>query len=282
MSASRERAFTLIELLVVIAIIGILAALLVPAVLRVKTTARIEKAHMDISEIVHAINAYETDYNAFPVSSKALQAEPDGADFTYGTEGVNCASPGSGNPVPVGMGFAVPPGSPPFPILALGGVPTVPLNYQTNNSELMAILLDLEYMSLSSGSNVPTINLHHVKNPQRTQYLNARLSGDRSSPGVGTDLVYRDPWHNPYVISFDRNGDHLTRDSFYGLQIVSQIQRGSNAGFHGTFQPHTSNGEEDYYVSPSTIMVWSAGPDRMIDCTVNAKTGANADNVLSW
>jgi prepilin-type N-terminal cleavage/methylation domain-containing protein len=275
-------AFTLIELLVVIAIIGILAALLMPAALRMKSAARIRTAKIEITEIDHAIHAYESDYNGFPVSSKALKARPDGAEFTYGTEGVNCASPGSAAPLPLGVGFARPGGSAPYPILAIGGVPAVPLDYQTNNSEIMAILLDLEYMSLSSGSNIPTINVGHVKNPQRAKYLNVRFSGDTASPGVGTDLVYRDPWNNPYIISFDRNGDGLTRDSFYGLQIVSQIKKGSNRGFDGIYQPHDSNGEDDYYVSPRTVMVWSAGPDRMVDPTVNAKTGVNADNVLSW
>src|ERR1051326_1142663 len=206
-----RRGFTLIDLLVVIAIIGVLAALLVPAALRMKTTARIRSARIEVSEIDHAIHAYETDYNGFPVSSKALKARPDGAEFTYGTEGVSCASPGNGPPLPRGAGFAVPGGAPPYPVLAFGGVPGRPLDYQTNNSEIMAILLDQEYFS--SGSNAPTINVGHIKNPQRKKYLSVRFSGDTSSPGVGTDLVYRDPWNNPYVISFDRNGDGMTRDS---------------------------------------------------------------------
>jgi prepilin-type N-terminal cleavage/methylation domain-containing protein len=221
----KKPAFTLIELLVVIAIIGILAALLIPAALRTKVTVRIRTAKIEISEIDHAIHAYETDYNGFPVSSRAMKARPDGAEFTYGTEGVTCASLGGGAPLPLGAGFARPSGLPPYPILAIGGVPAVPLDYQTNNSEIMAILLDLEYMRLSSGSNIPTINVGHVKNPQRTKYLSVRFSGDTASSGVGTDLVYRDPWNNPYVISFDRNGDGLTRDSFYGLQLYRRSKR---------------------------------------------------------
>src|SRR5262245_15047380 len=120
MNRNRPGAFTLIELLVVIAIIGILAALLIPAVLRVKATAKIETAHIDINEIDHAIHAYESDYNGFPVSSKALKAKPDGAEFTYGTEGVSCANPGSGPPLPVGTGFAQPGGLPTYPVLAFG------------------------------------------------------------------------------------------------------------------------------------------------------------------
>ncbi len=225
---NRLRAFTLVELLVVIAIIGVLAALLIPAALRVKTSAKIRNAQIEIGEIDHAMHAYETDYNGFPVSSQAMKARPAGAEFTYGTEGVSCASP-RGDPLPLGTGLAQPGVLPPYPVQAFGGVPGQPLDYQTNNSEIMAVLLDLEYVSLSS-SNVPTINVGHVKNPRQTKYLSVRFSGDTGSPGVGTDLVYRDPWNNPYVISFDRNGDGLTRDSFFGLQRISQIKKGSKPG----------------------------------------------------
>ena len=45
------------------------------------------------------------------------------------------------------------------------------------------------------------------KNPQRISFLNAKLTGDVTSPGVGTDYVYRDPWGNPYIITLDANYD---------------------------------------------------------------------------
>jgi hypothetical protein len=44
------------------------------------------------------------------------------------------------------------------------------------------------------------------------QIMAETLGNMLSSPGAGTDLVYRDPWNNPYVISLDRNGDGPTRD----------------------------------------------------------------------
>ena len=57
--------------------------------------------------------------------------------------------------------------------------------------------------------------MNYQKNPQQTIFLNAKMSGDTSSPGVGTDLVYRDPWGNPYVISMDLNYDEQCKDAFY-------------------------------------------------------------------
>jgi hypothetical protein len=43
--------------------------------------------------------------------------------------------------------------------------------YQANNSEVMVVLLDVE--SWPGPPAVPTINQGHIKNPQKTHYLNA-------------------------------------------------------------------------------------------------------------
>jgi len=84
----------------------------------------------------------------------------------------------------------------------------------------MAILLDLDKF----GNGVATVNTNHLKNPQTIVFFNPRFSGDASSPGVGIDGVYRDPWGNPYIITLDMNYDNKCRDAFYRLQPVSQHQ----------------------------------------------------------
>src|SRR5439155_17304121 len=95
---------------------------------------------------------------------------------------------------------------------------TPDLEYQTNNSEVMAVLLDLE----KYGNGIDTINKDHVKNPQKRKFLNATLVGDTMSPGIGLDGVYRDPWGNPYIITLDLNNDEKARDAFYRTQAVSE------------------------------------------------------------
>jgi len=64
-----SRGFTLIELLIVIAIIGILMALLFPAVGSAIDAARKAQAKNDVTQIATAIIAYETEYGHLPASS---------------------------------------------------------------------------------------------------------------------------------------------------------------------------------------------------------------------
>jgi prepilin-type N-terminal cleavage/methylation domain-containing protein len=231
-STRRHRAgFTLVELLVVIAIIGILAAMLLPVIASVKKTALMRKAKIEAQGIATAVEAYDSAYGRLPVSSVAQNAA--NPDYTYGGA-----------------------------VLFTNGFPAV---NTSDNSEVIAILMDITNYP---GSGNPTINTNYVKNPKQTIFLNAHMSGDTSSSGVGTDLIYRDPWGNPYVISMDLNYDEVTEDAFY-----SGIA-GSAGGL--TRQP------DGNYAAHDKVMVWSAGPDGKIDKTVAGNLGVNKDNVTSW
>ena len=268
-------AFTLIELLVVISIIAILAALLLPVLGKVKIKAQVKKAQLEANGIAQAILRYESEYSKYPVSSAAMNAASGVAapmgpeDYTYGTQGVSCVGAGGGA---VPNAFMTPSG--PYPITTPGF--STP---QTNNAEVMAVLLDVERWP----NGTATINQGHAKNPSKTQYLNASMAGDFKSPGIGQDGTYRDLWGNPYIITIDLNYDDKARDGFYRNPAVSADLSDGNTPKRGLLGliPKVAGGNT-FYEANAPVMVWSAGPDRMIDPTAKANAGANRDNVLSW
>ena len=239
---ANHRAFTLVELLVVIAIIAILAAMLMPALAAAIKAAKKAKAHTELVDLVNAIQAYDSAYSRLPVSTVA-QTAAGTYDFTYGGK------------------YQTP-----------SGTTTVGTAGYTNN-EVIQILMDVtNYPSVAA-----SVNAKHQRNPQQTKFLNAKLSGDTKSPGVGTDWVYRDPWGNPYVITMDLNYDDNCWDAFYKSTTVSA------GGLNGLIsQTDNSIPPVTVYGCRGKVMAWSAGPDGKIDPTARANAGVNKDNVLSW
>lgn len=77
-----SRAFTLIELLVVIAIIGILAAMLLPALSKSKSLAKSIKCKNNLHQIGLAMQMYLHDNNKFPMYGRAPSSgEPQGSKW---------------------------------------------------------------------------------------------------------------------------------------------------------------------------------------------------------
>ncbi len=242
--------WTLVELITVIAILGIASAMMLSAVHRTKSSAQIQKARVDINELVEAITEYEMQYGQCPISKEALEAASElKEDITFG--GV---------------------------IQETGTWIAGPSSYLTNNAEVMAVLLDLEHY----GDGAPTINLGHARNPGRNRFLDPPMRGGTNAlPGVGIDGIYRDPWGAPYAITLDLNLDGHARDFFYRNPTVSADPNDPTQGLNGLVSTRDSESNACFEV-PSSVAVWSSGPDHRLSTFERADQGVNRDNLLSW
>jgi type II secretory pathway pseudopilin PulG len=234
------------------AVLAVLAALLLPALGRFKARSEVNRAREEMNLILSAMEHYASAYGRLPVSTE-VQNTVAGLreDYTYGSTFFG----DDGKRV------------------VIGG----PGDYLNNNNELMAILLDLEYYP--NGKATP--NKGHIKNPQRTKFLNPRLAPTTNAPGVGPDGAYRDPWGICYMITLDLNQDGMARDYFYRNRAVSEDPAHPQRGLNGLAKRSDAAGKTVFELS-APMMVWSAGPDKMINPEKPANEGVNRDNLLSW
>jgi len=76
MTRKAARGFTLIEILVVITIIGLLLALLLPAIVKALCAGRAGTTKAMLYEIAKSAAAYEQDNNLYPPSDASYQSKP--------------------------------------------------------------------------------------------------------------------------------------------------------------------------------------------------------------
>jgi hypothetical protein len=93
----------------------------------------------------------------------------------------------------------------------------------TNNSEVVGILMNVKEWEI----NKPPGN---TENRSGRFYLNAKFVDGNTSPGVGSDGVYRDPWGSPYIITLDLNYDNAARDAVYRKEAVNEVAGKSVTG----------------------------------------------------
>lgn len=73
-SRKTSRGFTLIEVMIVVVIIAILAAIVVPRILKRPEEARLVAAHQDVLSIQSALDLYKLDNGFYPTTEQGLSA----------------------------------------------------------------------------------------------------------------------------------------------------------------------------------------------------------------
>ena len=74
LAVRRARGFTLLELMVVVVIIGVLAALIAPAVLERAEQAKVTAARTDVSNLMNALKLYRLDNGRYPSGDQGLES----------------------------------------------------------------------------------------------------------------------------------------------------------------------------------------------------------------
>lgn len=288
-----ERGASLVEVLVVTGLVSTVGGVTLTTVSKAQQKSKQSVAKQEVRGLVDAVHLYEDTYGRLPASQQARTPSFCGGsplplrDYTFGTVALD------------GRGTLKGPNGSPLPLVTSQTTSLFPLDYQANNSEVISILMDVE--NYRTAGTPPTVNFGHRYNPKNIRFLDAKQSSGVTSPGVGDDLVYRDPWGNPYIVTLDLDHDRNSWDSFYAFAHVSEhnapnedsndglvgLKRPNDAPYSAPATAHPSD-RHNFVSKKESVIAWSFGPDGTVDFNPSnspegkANKGKNKDNVLSW
>lgn len=242
---NRPFGLTLIELIILVAVGGLLIAIIFPFSFNRRAPPNIARALMEMSNIEMAIKTYKSTYGRWPVTARIGANVMN--DFTFGTFATETSV-----------------------LITNGG------GVEANNAEVICIVMDLK--SFPNGTPIP--NHDGSMNPNSMTFLNAKCVEGISTPGVGSDGVYRDPWGNPYIITIDSDSSGSSRDVLYSRPSVACLSVTESNRFQ--LVRHTNSAGSAVYETKTEVMIWSLGPDGKASPVSKANQGVNKDNVLSW
>jgi prepilin-type N-terminal cleavage/methylation domain-containing protein len=176
----RVRAFTLIEMLAVIGIIGVLAALLFPAIKLALQKAEIAQAQNDIKNIETAVKSFYTEYGKWPNGNGGT------ADFSYGAfSAPYAAHPPTSASGPSSSGYC-------------------------ENYWLMNVLQAIQDIGTVCGNGgTPTFTTIPPVNSRGIVFLNIPAKSLKVVDTIHGYADFVDPWKNPYQITVDANFDNV-------------------------------------------------------------------------
>ncbi len=200
----RRSAFTLVELLVVIAIIGVLIALLLPAVQAAREVARRMHCSNNLKQIGMAIDNYETVNKKFPPGRKGC----DGITDTSTKNSVSCAS----DPATKRLGYST------FVfILPYMELPGLYKNFDLDTLWITAIPLD---PNSKNGRAVQQRPQEFVCPSDLSPALSSLHGADNDDAGLGATGSYamvsgtQGPPGHPWQIKIDNDGPFIYKKQF--------------------------------------------------------------------